>query len=140
MRGIHKILIASALYLITIISYAAATTTPTTTPTTTGGDISGNYKCSGYDPYDKTNYNENLVFTKNGDTYNVQLIHSDSVVPYNLGTGLASNDGSNTVGMVYWDPQKPATNGTELFEIKSDGSINGVWTSSGTKDVGTRLH
>ena len=101
------------------------------------GDISGSYKCSGYDPYDKTNYTESIVFKKAGSAYSIQLIHSDSVVPYNLGTGVMNKDVNNAMGLVYWDPQKPTTMGTELFEIKSDGSLDGVWTSSGTKWIGT---
>lgn len=145
MKAFKKVFVAAAISALTIISYAVATAQPamtssTSTPTkTTSKDISGTYKCSGYDPYDKTNYNENIVFKKTDETYSIQLIHDDSVVPYNLGTGVMSKNVDNAIALVYWDPQKPTTMGTELFEIKSDGSLDGVWTSSGTKVIGTEL-
>jgi hypothetical protein len=155
MNAINKILAVSAISAFAIIAYAVASAQPSsptmqTPPSTTtaapamansggtGGDVSGTYKCSGYDPYDKTNYTENIVLKKNGDsTYNVQLIHSDSVVPYNLGTGVAMQGVNNAISYTYWDPQKPTVMGTEIFEVKPDGSLVGSWTSSGTNWVGT---
>lgn len=145
MKAFNRVFLAAAISMLAITAYAVAQSQSNTMPTNTsasdksGKDISGSYKCSGYDPYDKTNYNETIVFKKTGDTYSIQLIHEDSVVPYNLGTGVMSKDVNNAIALVYWDPQKPTTMGTELFEIKADGSLEGIWTSSGTKVTGTEM-
>ena len=121
MNAINKVIVAAAISSVAIIAYTVAAvsqaqpSTPAATPTTTtpatttpaantpvlatpvastgsSPDLSGTYKCSGYDPYSKVNYTENVIFKKTGDTYSVQLIHSDSVVPYDLGTAVSKQE------------------------------------------------
>ena len=122
----HKIALLAILSVFTFGAYAD------TTP-----DISGTYKCSGFDPYSQKNFNENLVFTKTGATYSMQLIDSSSTVPYMLGTAMFNSDTKNAFSFVCWDPNKPESFGVGLYQIKADGSLDGVWTTKDTTQVGT---
>lgn len=123
-KAIKKILLATCLGTLAIATYAQ-----------TAPDFSGTYQCSGYDPYNKANFNETITFTKTGDTYSVQLAESGSAgIPYMLGTALVNK---NAISFVVWDQKKPHIFGAGLYKIKSDGSLDGVWSTKATNQVGT---
>jgi hypothetical protein len=137
MNTINKIVLVSVLCTSAMITYAAATNPPApASPVAT--DISGTYNCIGSDPYSTPpDFKESILFKKNGDTYNVQMIHSNSILPYDFGTAIVNKDISNAISYVYWDPKNPSTMGTELLEIKSDGSLVGVYADHNKMKSGT---
>ncbi len=147
MNTIKKIAIASVLCASTLICYAesspsspSSSSSSSATPAPSGsGDISGTYTCSGSDPYSTPpDFKEKIIFKKNGDnTYTVQMIHSDNVIPYNFGTGIVSKNNPNVLSYVYWDPKNTSTMGTEMLSIGSDGSLSGVYADHNKMKTGT---
>ncbi|GEM_PF-2075360 len=132
MNAINKIMIVSMLCTSTILAYAD-TPAPTSTP-----DISGTYNCLGSDPFSTPpSFKETIKIAKNGDVYNVQMIHSDSVLPYDFGTGFISKDMPNVFSYVYWDPKNTSTMGTEVLLINSDGSLKGAYADHNKTKSGT---
>ncbi len=125
------------LALLTVASSAvfADTAAPSTAPAANTPDVTGTYTCQGYDPYGKTNFNSTVNVSKNGDTYSFQWLSNG--YPYNLGTGLFHKDVPNAVSVVFWDPKKSDYFGTEVFYIKSDGSLDAQWTLQAQNKIGT---
>lgn len=150
MNAFYKMLFASLIFAPTMLAYAADTSTApsspppttsnttstttgtsTTTPSTatTGTDYSGTYNCNVTDPVSNPpTFKENIVFKKNGNIYNVQVIHPDNVLPYLLGTGIVNKDIDNAISYVYWNPSDTTSIGTEFFKVNSDGSLTGVYS------------
>lgn len=133
MNAINKILLTVSLSTFTLLAYAADPAAATGS-----SDVSGTYTCVGHDPSSTPpDFNENIVFKKNGDAYSVQLIHTGSVFPYNLGTAVMSKSIPNAIAYVYWDPKSTSTMGSQLFVINADGSLDGVYADSNKTKVGT---
>ena len=134
---IVNMLLISTLSVLTLTAYAKtnsthnATSTPSSAP-----DISGNYQCQGYDPFGKSNYSNPVTITKRGSTFNFQWLNQKGY-PFLLGTGVMHPDIGNMVSVVFWDPKKAEYFGTEVFAIKSDGSMSATWTVQGEDQVGT---
>ena len=102
-------------------------------------DITGNYTCAGNDPSSTPNaYTDNMMIKKNGDVYSVRYLQTGSVIPYLLGTGIVNKDASNVISLIFWDPTTPA-GATELYLIKPDGSLDGIFASSKKTVTGTEL-
>lgn len=136
MNAINKIILT-----ITLTMGASAALAQTSKPAShpSAPDISGTYACDGSDPYSTPpNFKETIIFKKIGDTYNIQMIHSGSVTPYDFGTGIVHKDVPNALSFVYWDPKDTRTKGTELLEIKADGSLVGVYADHSKDKVGTQ--
>ncbi len=125
MNAIYKLILTVSLSSLAMAAFADA-------------DFSGTYSCNGNDPNSTPPaFKENIIFKKTGSTYSVQLIHSGSVFPYNLGTGVVNKDIPNAIAYVYWDPKSPTTMGSEIFIVNSDGSLDGVYADSNKTKSGT---
>lgn len=141
MKAIKRVILATAISTLALTAYAADTTSKDTSAAqapayvSPGPDISGNYTCSGWDPFGKTNFNSTVTVTKNGDTYSFQWLSNG--YPYNLGTGVYHKDVKDVMSVVFWNPKKPDYFGTEVFNVKSDGSMTADWTVQAESQVGT---
>lgn len=147
MQVIKQVFLAAVFSLLAINAHAAAVAAPAAAPATpdtsaaaaSTTDVSGTYQCQGYDPFGKSDYNyPTAVFTKNGDTYNIQW-QSSTGYPLLLGTGLFNKDVSNAFAVVFWDPKKPDYFGAGLYTVKPDGSMQAVWTLQAQKQIGTEV-
>lgn len=121
MTDIKKVFIPAFISLLCISSYAIA------------ADVVGEYKCSVFDPKKNSHYDEKLSITKTGDTYRVQFYPPDGTIPYILGTGIVND---NAFAILNWDPSSTWV-GSELFLIKTDGSLDGTWATTNTTLLGT---
>lgn len=116
-----------------ILSLLACTVAAASAP-----DISGTYTCTGQDPFSTPpSYTEKLVIKKNGDTYRIQLIGINSVLPYNLGTAVFNKNIDNAFSFVFWNLKDTTNFGPEIFIIKPDGSLDGVFTEHNKNKSGT---
>lgn len=113
--------------LVTVLGMAMLCCVPIVT--SAQPDISGTYKCLGYDPTSNNpNFKENITFKKNGDTYKVELVENNSVIPYLIGTGIVNKNIDNAISFVFWDPTNATKRtGTEFVRINTDGSLDGVF-------------
>lgn len=94
-------------------------------------DISGTYTCTGQDPLSTPpEFSEKLILKSNGDTYSVKAISTNSVIPWGLGTAIFKKDVNNAFAYVYWNLKDPTSFGSELFIIKPDGSLDGVFSDN----------
>lgn len=96
-------------------------------------DITGDYKCSIYDPKKNSHYNENINIASTGETYRLQYYPPNSSMSYILGTGLVTGD---ALAVVNWEPSSNWV-GVTLFAIKPDGSLDGTWATIDKNLVGT---
>jgi len=130
MNTINKISLATVLG---IFSMSAGVSSAADAP-----DISGTYKCSYHDPFSTPpDGTETIIFKKNGDTFKVSEIGSNSVIPYFLGKGIFNKDINNAFAYIYWQPKTPSSINVEFFTIKPDGSIDGVFAESNKDKSGT---
>lgn len=129
MRFFKGLVLTTILSLCSIAGFAAKN--DNTLP-----DITGTYQCKGYDPGGNSNYANPITITKNGDIYNFQWLNSNGV-PFNLGTGIFNSKLDNAISVVFWDPKKADFFGTMIYEITSDGSLQGNWVIQGTTKIGT---
>lgn len=127
MQFIRRLMTLTTLALFSVVGFAATTSVP---------DITGTYQCKGFDPGGNSNYANPITITKNSDIYNFQWLNSNGV-PFNLGTGIFNSNIDNIVSVVFWDPKKADFFGTMIYEIKSDGSLQGNWVIQGTTKIGT---
>lgn len=101
-------------------------------------DISGEYTCTGSDPFTTNNaFSESLYFTKSGDTYQVKAVPTGDTFPYFFGTLVTNKNIDNAVAGVYWNVKDQSGFGTELFTIKPDGSLDAVFVGYGRDKTGT---
>lgn len=129
MRVINKFSLATMLGILAVSPsiYSADTS-----------DISGSYKCSYHDPFTTPNDGtETIVFKKNGDVYKISGIPTGSVFPYYVGKGLFNKNVSNAIGYIFWQPKSPSVTTIQLFTIKPDGSLDGVFAESNKDKGGT---
>lgn len=105
---------------------------------TSYADIVGSYTCKGTDPFSTTtpNYTNTVNVTKNGDTYSFQWLDANGY-PYIYGTGLIHKDLPDVVSVLSWDPTHEDYLVTVAYEIKSDGSLQGIWTLKSGSQTGT---
>ena len=126
MRVINTISLAAMMGILTISTSVYSDTL----------DISGSYECSYHDPSSTPNDGtETLVFKKNGDVYKIAGIPKGSVFPYYIGKGLMNKNINNAIGYIFWQPKSPAVTTVQIFNIKSDGSLDGYFAES-NKDKG----
>lgn len=132
MNTFNKFTFASTLGLLAMLAYAVPSVAA-------APDISGTYKCSYHDPSSTPNDGtESIVLKKTGDTYMVKMISNGNTIPYDFGTGVFSKDMDDTFSYVYWNLKDPSGNfGSQLFIIKSDGSLDGVFSNNGENKPGT---
>lgn len=119
MRFGHTTLLALSLCVLAAPAYA---------------DIAGSYKCTGYDPDDKSSYNADLMVTKTGDTYSFKWTESDSSFS---GTGLYSKSSADVVAAEFWNPKNQNKSGVIIYQAKPDGVLDGTWAYSDKATIGT---
>ncbi len=96
-------------------------------------DISGTYKCSGYDPFVKASYNADLTVSKTGDTYRLQWGTGGKDF---AGTGMISKQFTNAIAAEYWNPSNQNNSGVILYKIQPDNTLEGDWTVSDQSMIG----
>lgn len=98
------------------------------------GDISGNYKCKGSDPFANINYEGTLVIHATGDTYSFSWDYGDN--GKNVGTAIHNKE-NNSLAAIFWSDEDKKYVGVQSYQIKSDGSLDGSWTLKNAKKTGT---
>ncbi|WP_454780520.1 hypothetical protein [Legionella sp. WA2022007384] len=129
MRVINKLSLATMLGILAVSPsiYSADTS-----------DISGSYKCSYHDPFTTPNDGtETVVFKKNGDVYKISGIPTGSVFPYYIGKGIFNKNVNNAIGYIFWQPKSPSVTTIQIFTVKPDGSLDGVFAESNKDKGGT---
>ncbi|AWN73649.1 hypothetical protein LEAN103870_10280 [Legionella anisa] len=129
MRVMNKLSLATVLGILAVSPSVYAADAP---------DISGSYKCSYHDPFTTPNDGtETVVFKKNGDVYKISGIPTGSVFPYYIGKGIMNKNVGNAIGYIFWQPKSPSVTTIQLFTIKPDGSLDGVFAESNKDKGGT---
>lgn len=128
----------SAMKQISVATVLGILTMSTSVYSAGAADISGSYTCSYHDPFTTPNDGtETIVFKKNGDTYKISGIPTGSVLPYYVGKAIFNKDVDNAVGYIFWQPKSPSVTTVQLFTIKPDGSLDGVFAQSNKDKGGT---
>ncbi|KTC89628.1 hypothetical protein OQJ18_08400 [Fluoribacter dumoffii] len=129
MRAINKLSLATMLGVLAVSPGVYSADAP---------DISGSYKCSYHDPFTTPNDGtETVVFKKNGDVYKISGIPTGSVFPYYIGKGIMNKNVPNAIGYIFWQPKSPTVTTIQIFTIKPDGSLDGVFAESNKDKGGT---
>jgi hypothetical protein len=92
-------------------------------------DVAGTYTGGGTNPGGTDSYDCDVVITKTGEVYNVQW-YFGGALGYE-GVGITKN-GLLCVGFA-----NPEGYGVVVYDVKADGSLEGVWTGPGTEELGT---
>lgn len=111
MGRISKLVICTAVSFFSASIYADA-------------DISGNYKCTGYDANAKSNYETELVIQKTGSTYNLTWKLGD--ITY-FGTGMFSKTAHDVLASTFVNSKEKEKAGLIIYQAKNDGSLDGSW-------------
>ncbi|KTC88426.1 hypothetical protein [Legionella cincinnatiensis] len=150
MKTVMKsVYLVTALSLSTLTTYADTTTStpantntstnsgssPTNTSNTAAPNAEGDYQCQRADPSNNTS-TSTLSVTKGNDTYTFEWDDSKGD-PILYGTGVMVGSLPNAISVAFWDPKKPDAIGIEVFELKSDGSLQGNWTLQSDNKLGS---
>jgi hypothetical protein len=92
-------------------------------------DVAGTYTGGGTNPGGAGSYDCDVVITKTGEAYSVQW-YFGGALGYD-GVGIMKN-GLFCVGFA-----NPDGYGVVVYDVKADGSLEGVWTGPGAEDLGT---
>jgi hypothetical protein len=98
-------------------------------------NIAGNYTCTRIDA-SKSSTTYPLIVKSAGDGFGFEWDNA-SGYPQLYGTGIMHSKLNNAVAVSYWDAKDANNYGIELFDIKSDGSLSGVWAQQSTNQTGT---
>lgn len=150
---IKSVSFVTALSLSTLTSYAETTDTQTNLNTTTTNSSNsstnnsatnpssnsstnplGNYQCQQTGSSNNTT-SYSLTVSKAGDTYTFEWADNTGDPVY-YGTGVMIGSLPNAISVSFWDPKKPDMIGIEVFELKSDGSLDGNWTLQSDNRIG----
>jgi hypothetical protein len=93
------------------------------------GDVVGDYAGRGTNPGGEGSYTCDVKITKSGDVYGVQWYFDGSLGYEGVGimkgglfcVGYASGGGYGVV----------------VYDVKTDGTLEGVWTTPGSEDLGS---
>lgn len=92
-------------------------------------DVAGTYTGGGTNPGGAGSYDCDVVITKTGEVYSVQW-YFGGALGYD-GVGVMKN-GLFCVGFA-----NPEGYGVVVYDVKADGSLEGVWTGPGAEELGT---
>lgn len=106
--------------ILSLMSFSALAASP----------IVGNYKCQRSD-----NKSAPLTVSATGETFTFQWTN-DKGYPIMYGTGVMTKGMNNVASVVFWDTKDNSNYGNELFEVKSDGSLEGTFTMQSDDKVG----
>jgi hypothetical protein len=96
-------------------------------------DITGIYKCTGYDPGDKSSYDSELTIAKTGDTYSFKWKENDTNFS---GTGFFSSTAPDLIAVEWWKPKGQNTSGVIIYKA-SAGLLDGHWAYADKEVIGT---
>ena len=91
-------------------------------------DITGKWRCSGYDPYLKQNFSVSGEITKTGETYALNNWKNDVTGEPRSGTGVRYEKIENTFAVVFWSDNDPSQVGFALSKVHSANKMVGIWT------------
>jgi len=109
------------LFVATVIALSSATAA--------FGDVAGTYTGSGSNPGGAGTYDCEVVIAKTGGVYSVQW-YFGGALGYD-GVGILKS-GLFCVGFA-----SPDGYGVVVYDVKTDGSLDGVWTMVGSEELGT---
>jgi hypothetical protein len=116
-----------ALFLLSNIAYADSTSTST---------LLGNYQCQRVDPSNNTNAYTLVISDNGGASYSFEWDNAAGF-PVLYGVGIMHPSMNNIVNVSFTDPKDANNFGVELFEIKSDGSLQSNWVVQSTNQLGS---
>ncbi len=96
-------------------------------------DITGNWKCMGYDPMQKKKFVVSGEIKKTGDTYSFINWKGDETNGTRSATGIHNNKMENSLSVMFWSNNNPEYVGFGLYQIKSANKIVGTWTMKNGK-------
>ncbi len=96
-------------------------------------DITGNWKCMGYDPMQKKNYTASGEIKKTGDTYSLVNWKDDGSNEARSGTGIHNNKMKNSLAVMSWSNDNSENVIFGLYQIQSSNKIVGMWTMKNGK-------
>ena len=97
-------------------------------------DISGNYKCTGTDPFQKSSYQSDLTIAKLGDTFTFKWGQNGKDFG---GTGILSKATPSIVAAEFWSPANNNNSGVIIYQIQTDGTLDGNWAIADQSLIGT---
>jgi hypothetical protein len=97
-------------------------------------DISGSYKCTGTDPFQKSTYQSDLSIAKLGDTFTFKWGQGGKDFG---GTGILSKAASNIVAAEFWSPANNNNSGVIIYQIQTDGTLDGNWAIADQSLIGS---
>lgn len=97
-------------------------------------DITGNYHCTGSDPFSKSDYTSELTITRTGETYGFKWGVAGKEFS---GTGVISRQGKDFVAAEYWNPSNENNSGVVIYKITDDNTLEGDWTVSEKNLIGS---
>lgn len=93
------------------------------------GDVVGDYAGRGTNPGGKGSYTCDVIITKSGDVYGVQW-YFDGSLGYE-GVGIMKG------GLFCVGYSSGGSYGVVVYDVKADGTLEGVWTTPGFEDLGS---
>lgn len=103
------------------------------TPAFAASDISGAYKCTGYDPESKNSYDADLTVKKTGETYKFVWKMNDTSFS---GTGFFSTTSADTIAAEWWNPKNQNSSGVMIYQVKPN-VLDGHWVYADKETLGT---
>lgn len=98
-------------------------------------NIIGSYKCTGYDPFKKVNYNSEFAILKTGETYQMKWLEVEENIKY-AGTGFFSRTAQDLLVAEFWNTKNPNISGVIIFQVNPDNTLEGSWTFSDKHLIG----
>lgn len=91
-------------------------------------DITGNWQCKGYDPFQKKEMTVSGEIKKTGDTYSLVNWKNEGSSDARSGTALHNSHLKNSLAVMFWSNENAEDVGFGLYQIKSNNQIEGKWT------------
>ena len=97
-------------------------------------DISGSYKCTGNDPFQKSAYQSDLRIVRLGETFSFKWGVGGNDFG---GTGIFSKASPNVVAAEFWSPSNNNNSGVIVYQVLADGTLDGTWAIADQGLIGT---
>src|SRR6188474_519666 len=96
-------------------------------------NITGNWKCTGYDPMMKKDFHVSGEIQKNGDVYSLVNWKDNDTNDARSGTALHNKALKDSLAVMFWDNDDAEKTGFGIYQIKSANKIVGTWTMKNGK-------
>jgi hypothetical protein len=113
--SLNKFILLTAMFGVSITAFAFP-------------DITGKWRCSGYDPYLKQNFSVSGDIKKSGETYALVNWKNDATGEPRSGTGVQYEKIDNTFAAVFWSDNDSSQVGFALSKVHSADKMVGTWT------------